>query len=80
MIFTMVILFLWKSGHVILHHKSESFNYDTDNDDKRCVISVSPQGGNIFTVGHFRLCSGQDALMVIDTPPNSIFFELMLSE
>lgn len=45
MIFTMVILFLWKSGHVILHHKSETFNYDTVNDDKRCVISVSSQEG-----------------------------------
>lgn len=63
MIFTMVILFSWKSGHVILHHKSESFNYDIDNDDKQCVISVSrTQGGNIFTVGHFRLCSKQDSI------------------
>jgi len=82
MIFTMVILFSWKSGHVILHHKSESFNYDIDNDDKQCVISVSrTQGGNIFTVGHFRLCSKQDThWWWLIPPPGSIFIELMLSE
>jgi len=39
-IFTMTILFSWKSGRAILHHKSESFNYGTDNDDKRYVCDI----------------------------------------
>jgi len=81
-IFTMTILFSWKSGRAILHHKSESFNYSTDNDDKRCVIRMRYR-----CHCKERICS-QSAICVsaqdkthwwlIDTPPSSIFIELML--
>lgn len=43
LIFMIIILFVRKSGRAILHHKSKSFNYETDNDDKWCVIPVQYQ-------------------------------------
>lgn len=83
-IFTMTILFSWKLGRAILHHKSESFNYGTDNDDKRCVIRMQYRCHRKEGIcSQSAICvSAQDKTYwwLIDTPPSSIFIELMLSD
>lgn len=84
LIFTMTILFSWKLGRAILHHKSESFNYGTDNDDKRCVIRMQYQCHHKERIcSQLAICvSVQDKThwWLIDTSPSSIFIELMLSD